>query len=59
MLPKGLKLMVRTRALEITRDSVIVTPADSTLAIQGPSDLLQPRIRHLAMADAETPKEAS
>jgi hypothetical protein len=28
MLPKGLKLMVRTRALEITRDSVIVTPAD-------------------------------
>ena len=28
MLPKGLKLMVRTRVLEITRDSVIVVPAD-------------------------------
>jgi 2,4-dienoyl-CoA reductase-like NADH-dependent reductase (Old Yellow Enzyme family)/thioredoxin reductase len=28
MLPKGLKLMVRTRALEITGNSVIVTPAD-------------------------------
>ena len=28
MLPKGLKLMVRTRALEVTGNSVIVTPAD-------------------------------
>ena len=28
MLPKGLKLLVHTRAVEIGRDSVIVTPAD-------------------------------
>jgi 2,4-dienoyl-CoA reductase-like NADH-dependent reductase (Old Yellow Enzyme family)/thioredoxin reductase len=34
MLPKGLRLMVRSRALEITGSSVIVTPADIETSAQ-------------------------
>ena len=53
-LEKRGRVLAGTRRSVLSNTLVVVVPADSTLRIASPADLVNPRIRHLALAEPQS-----